>query len=314
MKHFKLGDYSFQIKAFEAENNTLQSEYRFKKPITITLVYDVEQMLKINKKVVSNEVTNEDVDPVLLLWDVKNQTWFQAAKTCPEPWTYVDKKAKVFKVKVCHLTQFALFWTFKAENGIFEFDKGVNDTLPRPPPNALIEEDNNVLYNRERYGGEMVLNIARYKGSTDPIILTWAVTIEPNAPPSFTVSPMFGELEFSEGQWNSSIHLWFPVVPETNQEIRIFVKLLNVSGGAMLGKFTRVKITFTPTVGQSEVKTPLENNSSNKTDLLLKILLPCLSSISLIIGIMATIYLCRGWKRYHAVNQAETSFIDKDPP
>jgi hypothetical protein len=171
------------------------------------------------------------------------------------------------------------------------------DTLSRLPPNALIEEDNNVVYNRERYGGEMVLNVARYKGSTDGIILTWAVTIEPNAPASFTVSPTFGELEFSEGQWNSSIRLWFPFVPETNQEIRIFVKLLNVSGGAMLGNFTRVKITFTPTVGQSEVKTPLESNSSNKTDLILKILLPCLGSISLIIGIMATIYLCRGWKR-----------------
>jgi hypothetical protein len=33
-------------------------------------------MLKINKKVVSDEVTNEDIDPVLLLWDEKNQTWY----------------------------------------------------------------------------------------------------------------------------------------------------------------------------------------------------------------------------------------------
>ena len=75
-QHFKLGDYSFQIKAYEPENNTLQSNYRFKKPITITLVYDVDQMLKQNKKVVSDDVTNEDIDPVLLLWDEKNQTWY----------------------------------------------------------------------------------------------------------------------------------------------------------------------------------------------------------------------------------------------
>ena len=51
---------------------------------------------------------------------------FDAAKTCPEPSTYVDKKEKVLKVKVCHLTQFALFWTLEAENGIFEFEKGRN--------------------------------------------------------------------------------------------------------------------------------------------------------------------------------------------
>ena len=51
---------------------------------------------------------------------------FDAAKTCPEPWTKVDKKAKVLKVNVCHLTQFALFWTFEAENGIFEFDGQTN--------------------------------------------------------------------------------------------------------------------------------------------------------------------------------------------
>ncbi len=51
---------------------------------------------------------------------------FDAAKTCPQPWTYVDKKAKVLKVNVCHLTQFALFWTFDAEYGIFNFDEENN--------------------------------------------------------------------------------------------------------------------------------------------------------------------------------------------
>ena len=54
---------------------------------------------------------------------------FDAVKTCPEPWTHVDKKAKVLKVKICHLTQFALFWTFEAEYGIFEFDKETNGML-----------------------------------------------------------------------------------------------------------------------------------------------------------------------------------------
>ena len=62
--------------AYEPKNNTLQTGYRFQKPITITLVYDVRQMLKLNKKIVSDEVTKEDIDPVLLLWDNVNQTWY----------------------------------------------------------------------------------------------------------------------------------------------------------------------------------------------------------------------------------------------
>ena len=53
-------------------------------------------------------------------------TRYDAAKTCPEPWVHVDKPAKVLKVKLCHLTQFALFWTFEAENGVVEFSKQLN--------------------------------------------------------------------------------------------------------------------------------------------------------------------------------------------
>ena len=62
---------------------------------------------------------------------------FDAAKTCPEPWTHVDKKAKVLKVKICHLTQFALFWTFEAEYGILEFEKETNGKLGLNHQNEL---------------------------------------------------------------------------------------------------------------------------------------------------------------------------------
>jgi hypothetical protein len=175
----------------------------------------------------------------------------------------------------------------------------LSDTQSKPPPHAAIEENNNVIYSPERYGGQMLLDVARYKGSTGAIKLTWGVNIEPNAPASFVVSPMSGEVEFSEGQWNSSIHLRFPFIPDTDQEIGIFVKLLNVSGGAMLGNFTSVKITFPSNVGDDEVTTPVkDNNNSNKSDVILKILLPCLSGALLLIGIIAAIIvLCRGRDR-----------------
>lgn len=146
----------------------------------------------------------------------------------------------------------------------------------------------------------MLLDVARHKGSTGIVQLTWGVTIEPNAPASFIVSPMSGVVEFNEGQWNSSIHLGFPFIPDSDQKIEIFVKLLNVSGGAMLGNFTTVKVTFPPNVGNSEVinTKPVKNSKSDKTDVILKILLPSLSGALLIIGITAAIiFICKGQDR-----------------
>lgn len=151
----------------------------------------------------------------------------------------------------------------------------VLDTLSKPP-HAVVQDDN-VKYSPERYGGEMLLNVARHKGSTGVIKLTWDATIKPHAPASIIVFPMYGVLEFKEGQWNSSIHLQFSFIPDVNQEIEVFVKLVNVSGGAMLGNFTTVKVIF-----------PFKE--INKTEFL-KILLLCLSGALLIIGITAAIIL-----------------------
>ena len=172
------------------------------------------------------------------------------------------------------------------------------DSEPRSPPHAVIEESNTVIYRPERYAGEMLLDVIRYKGSTGVINAAWGITVEPNTPSSFIVTPKSGEVEFSEGQWNSSIHLRFPFIPETDQKIEIVVKLLSVSDGAMLGNFTSVKITFPPNVGDDEVTKPVEEYNSNETNVILKILLPCLSGALLILGIIAaSICLCKGKER-----------------
>ena len=70
-----LGDYSFVIKALDPVNNTVQEGFTFAKPITISMFYDVDKLVKANKKHVNDEVTKEDVDPVLYLWDSINETW-----------------------------------------------------------------------------------------------------------------------------------------------------------------------------------------------------------------------------------------------
>ena len=153
--------------------------------------------------------------------------------------------------------------------------------------------ENDVIYNPERHSYEMLLGVSRHKGCTGVVKLTWGVSIKPNAPTSFIVSPMFGVLEFSEGQWNSSFHLKFPFLPATNENIEIFVKLLNVSGGAILGNFTTVKITFP----SNKVNLPVENNISDK-NFTLKIVLSYSGSALLIIGLVIVVaLLCRRHKK-----------------
>ena len=49
-------------------------------------------------------------------------TRMDAAHTCPEPWSHVNKSAKILSVKVCHLTQFAFFWSFSAQYGMIQWN------------------------------------------------------------------------------------------------------------------------------------------------------------------------------------------------
>ena len=176
----------------------------------------------------------------------------------------------------------------------FIFNKG---TRPRPAPYAVIKKDNKIIYSPNRYGDGMLLNVVRYKGSTGNVNLTWGVIIGPNTRASFNVSPVAGQLEFIEGQWNSSIHLMFHSILDTDKELEISVKLLNVSGGGMLGNVTTVKITSNSSVEDNEVTRPKEDDDE-KSRFILIVVLPCVIGGLLIIGVIATaIYRRRSKKR-----------------
>ena len=71
-----LGNYSFVIKALDPQNNTVKEGFKFAKPITIAMFYDVDNLVKANSKHVNNELTMEDIDPVLYLWDSNNGSWW----------------------------------------------------------------------------------------------------------------------------------------------------------------------------------------------------------------------------------------------
>ena len=70
-----LGNYSFQIKALDPVNDTVKEGFKFAKPIKLSMFYDVGNLVKANEKHVNNELTKEDVDPILFLWDPGNETW-----------------------------------------------------------------------------------------------------------------------------------------------------------------------------------------------------------------------------------------------
>ena len=74
-QQFLLGNYTFLIKALNPLDNKVEEGYKFVKPIKISMFYDVGNLVKANRKHVNNDLTKEDVDPVLYLWDPDNQTW-----------------------------------------------------------------------------------------------------------------------------------------------------------------------------------------------------------------------------------------------
>jgi len=129
------------------------------------MFYDVGNLVKANRKHVNNELTKEDVDPVLYLWDPENETWFDAALTCPEPWSYVNRSVKLLEVNVCHLTQFAFFWSFYAKHGLILFDK----------THSIYGSDGGVRVKRAQTVTRLKIPVRRSKGSQGEITVQWSL-------------------------------------------------------------------------------------------------------------------------------------------
>ena len=167
------------------------------------------------------------------------------------------------------------------------FIRIVLGSTTRGPPYAIIEEDNSVIYHPKRYGKEMILDIVRRKGSTGTINVTWSATSQPNTKIPFTLSPTTGELTFVEGQWSSSVHLKFGAMPSEMSEAVLNVKFLNMSGGAMLGNITSLKIVF-----------PAKIKETEDSKVILYIVIPCAAfALLIILGIIVACFIVRKRRR-----------------
>lgn len=138
------------------------------------------------------------------------------------------------------------------------------------------------MYHPERYGNEMIFDVVRRKGSTGIVNVTWVASGKSNTGISFTVSPLTGGLRFIEGQWNSSIHLKFGTIPSSMNEEVLNLKFLNMSGGAMLGNFTSLDIVF-----------PAKIVKTKDSQVIWKIVVPCVVGALLILAITASIIIVR---------------------
>ncbi|KAL9987468.1 hypothetical protein ACROYT_G001781 [Oculina patagonica] len=222
-KQFMLGNYSFQIKALDPKNDTVQEGFQFVKPIKLSMFYDVDNLVKANKKHVNNEVTKEDIDPVLYLWDPENKTWFDAALTCPEPWSHVNRSIKLLELNVCHLTQFAFFFSFSAQNGLILFDKN----------RSIYDSNGDIQVLRVEQVTKLEICVRRSKGSQGNITVPWSLYQNDSSNSLDLIQPTSGKVFMTDGQWNDSFILNVNNEMET-PEIVIWIVLKNPTGGALL--------------------------------------------------------------------------------
>jgi hypothetical protein len=147
----------------------------------------------------------------------------------------------------------------------------------------VLEEDNSVIYDSERYGNKMILDVVRRMGSTGTVNVTWVVTCQSSAEIPFNVFPLTDELRFIEGQWNSSIQLQFGGIPSNMSGAVLDVRFLNTSGGAMLGNVTSLKIVFPALAKRKE---------AGDSNIILKIVLPC-TVVGVLVMILLAIIVAR---------------------
>ncbi|XP_015767122.1 PREDICTED: uncharacterized protein LOC107345883, partial [Acropora digitifera] len=244
-KQLMLGDYSFVIKALDPVNNTVREGFSFAKPITISMFYDVDKLVKANKKHVNDEVTKEDVDPVLYLWDPINETWTDAALTCPEPWSHVNRSMKQLTVHVCHLTQFAFLWSFKAQHGLLLFDKN----------SSIYNNEGVVELCRTKKVVTVEIPVRRAKGSQGNITVQWSLYRNESAQGPSLVWPLSGEISFVDGEWNKSFIVNLDDDKTDAPQSVVWIQLDKISGGAILGSRDETTAKVLITGKETESKT-----------------------------------------------------------
>ena len=102
-------------------------------------------------------------------------------------------------------------------------------------------QDDVIFY--EEFKKNATMHLRRSKGSSGNVTVLWQVNIQSGNSKSVQIDPMAGEVEFSEGQWNSFIKIEIFFISEDVNGLIVSVSLVNITGGGSLGNFTTIKIT-----------------------------------------------------------------------
>ena len=76
---------------------------------------DDPSVIPVQKLADADNTEQSSFAPSLQLFDKSTQSWIPARESCPPEtrWDEVDYDTRVYRVAVCHLTQFALFYQLR---------------------------------------------------------------------------------------------------------------------------------------------------------------------------------------------------------
>lgn len=103
--NFVYNGYTFFIRAFD-KNESRYIDYHFLKPVTLSLYYNLDDVLR---DPTNNFTDPSTVVPVIQFWSLAASEWVNAIYTCETPRWHYDTSLKRLELDICHLTQFALF-------------------------------------------------------------------------------------------------------------------------------------------------------------------------------------------------------------
>ena len=111
--NFMFNGYSFTIRALGPDGKHIDG-FRFEKPVVISLAYNADELVS-NAKAdgrMEDGQTPEDLAPQLNFFSKAESRWMDARDTCPpeQRWSMVDTVNKQYHIRICHLTQWAVFY------------------------------------------------------------------------------------------------------------------------------------------------------------------------------------------------------------
>ncbi len=190
----RFGNYAFDISLLNVTSGNVTKHHAFAEPMWLRIKAPAQHLAGPLARGVMNE---SQTQRSLMLYDTKQQRWINASASCDEPEEFFDPSTLVLHVKVCHLTKFALFYTFEHMCGLFSL--AVASPNATEPAAGLTAEPV-----RLRSGRPPQLSVERWRGSACAVNVSLSYQVSAMNPPAGApASPWLplAEVSFEELKW-----------------------------------------------------------------------------------------------------------------